>query len=185
MPSQDTKDAMFKIEEPVILTNVLPLLLMLALILGAVRVIHVFRARAMRSLATRLGSRYIGPPAPGWWNPRHPKLSPPLPVWFSLACLPSGTRQIWNVIEGQENGIAVLIFDGLIGAKGGAPLTFIACQTEQNPFGIATSPDRLIQSHGWTVLYGVWLLWFSWTMGIQRLENNVKKLRVGSATRPL
>ena len=163
------------------LTNVLPAFLMLTLTLGVVRIIHLFRARAMRTLATTWGFRYIGPLAPKWWNPRHPKLSPPLPVWFSRACLPPGTRQVWNVIEGQQNGVSVLIFDGVIGARGGAPRTFIACQTEQNPFGIVTSPDRLIQSHGWTVLHGVWFLWFSWTMGIQRLGHNVK-LRVGTAT---
>ena len=146
-------------------TNVLPLLLTLTLALGVVRIIHMFRARAMRTLATRWGLRYIGPPAPKWWNPHHPKVRPPLPVRFSLACLLSGTRQVWNVIEGQQNGVSVLIFDCVIGAKGGQPCTFIACQTEQNPFGIVTSPDRLIQSHGWTVLHGAWFLWFSWTKG--------------------
>ena len=161
------------------LTNVLPLLLILALILGVLRTIHMFRARSMRTLATAWGFRYVGPPAPKWWNPHHPKLSPPLPGWFSKACLPSGTRQVWNVIEGQQNGVSVLIFDGVIGAKGGAPRTFIACQTEQNPFGIVASPDRLIQSHGWTVLQGVYFLGFWWTMGTHRLEHNVRKLGVG------
>lgn len=163
------------------LANLLPVLLVLTMVLIGLRIIHMFRARAMRTLARTWGFQYIGPPAPKCWNPRRPKLRP-LPSWFSKACLPSGTRQVWNVIEGRQSGVSVLIFDAVIGAKGGAPRTFIACQTEQNPFGIVTSPDRLIQSHGWTILHGVWFLWFSWTMGIQRLEHNVRKLGVGSAS---
>ena len=60
----------------------------------------------------------------------------------------------------------MFIFDGVIGEyKGGAPCTVIACQTEKNPFGIVSSPYRLIQSPGWTFVHGVWFLWFSWTMG--------------------
>jgi hypothetical protein len=159
-------------------TNFLPVLVVLALILGIVRLFHMFRARALRILATKWGFRYVGPPAPKWWNPSHSKVSPPLPVGFSAVGF--SIRQVWNVIEGQQNGAAVFIFDGIIGAKGGAPCTFIACQTEQNTFGTVTSPDRLIQSHGWTVLHGVWFLWFSWTMGVQRLEHYLKKLRAGS-----
>jgi hypothetical protein len=158
-------------------------LALLTLILGMVQIIHMFRARAMRALAARLGFQYIGPSAPKWWHPSHPKISPPLPVGFSLACHPSGRRitQVWNLIEGQQNGVSVLVFDSILGwGRGSAPCTLIACQTEQNPFGIVSSPDRVIQSHGWTVVHGVWLLWFSWTMGIKRLEDYVNKLRVGS-----
>jgi hypothetical protein len=157
------------------------------LIFGVVRIIHMFRARAMRAFAARWGFQYIGPPAPKLWNPSHPKISPPLPAWFSLACHPCGRRirQVWNVIEGQQNGASVLIFDSVVGEiKGGAPCTLIACQTEQNPFGIVTSPDRVIQSDGWTVLHGVWFLQFSWTMGIKRLGDYVNKLRVGSIREP-
>ena len=159
-------------------TNFLPVLVVLATILGVIRPFHMFRARAMRTLATTWGFRYVGPPAPKWWNPSRSRISPPLPAGFSRVGF--SIRQVWNVIEGQQNGAAVFIFDGIIGAKGGAPCTFIACQTEQNTFGMVTSPDRLIQSHGWTVLYGVWFLWFSWAMRMQRVEHYVKKLRTGS-----
>ncbi len=163
-------------------------LLMLAavsLIFGALRIVHMFRARAMRALAARWGLRYIGPPAPKWWNPSHLKISPPLPGWFSQFH-PSGRRirQVWNVIEGRQNGVPVLIFDSVVGQyRGGAPCTLIACETEQNPFGTVSSPDRVIQSHGWTVLHGVWFLHFSWTMGIEGLDNHVKELGVRSALR--
>src|ERR1700680_2314218 len=151
---------------------------MLTLILSVLRIFYMFRARAMRTLAARWGFQYIGPPAPRWWwNPSHAKFSPPLPGWLSSVPSVPQIRQVWNVIEGQQNGVSVLIFDGVIGARGGAPCTFIMCQTEQNPFGITTPPDRLIQLHGWTVLHGVWFLWFSWIMGTQRLERHMKKLR--------
>lgn len=164
--------------DAVTLRNTIPTLLALSLLLCVLRVFHMFRARAMRSLAAKWGFRYIGPAAPKWWNPSQPNIGLPIPsrVFHRLPTL----RQVWNVIEGQQNGKTVLIFDGVIGARGGAPCTFIACQTEQNPFGVVTSPNRLIQSHGWTVLHGVWLLWLSWEMGIQRLEHYVKELRTGS-----
>ena len=163
-----------------ILHNLLGVLATVLLIVGVAQIIHMFRARAMRALAVRWGFQYIGPPAPRLWNPSHLHISSPLP-----ACLshfqPSGKRirQVWNVMERQQSGISILIFDSVIGEyKGGAPCTVIACQTEQNPFGTVTSPDRVIQSHGWTVLHGVWFLWLSWTMGVQRLDYYLKKLAV-------
>ncbi len=163
--------------------NLLLVFAAVALVSAVLRVIHLFRAGAMRSLAARWGLQYIGPPAPKWWNPYHAKVSPPLPHSLSYGWR---FRQVWNVIEGQQDGVSVLIFDGIIGGyKGGQPCTFIACQTEQNPFGAVTSPDRLIQSHGWAVLYGVWFLWFSWTMRIQHLERHVRKLRVSTTEQQL
>jgi hypothetical protein len=147
-------------------------------VLAVVRIVHLVRARAMRAFAARWGFRYIGPSTPPswWWNPSFKMGSPPVgtshfhPPGFAI-------RQVWNVIEGQRDGIAVLIFDIIMGSKGGQPCTLIACKTEQNPFGMVTSADRVIQSHGWTVLYGVWFLWFSWTMGIKRLDDHLGELR--------
>jgi len=168
----------------VTLLKFLPLLVALVLFLGMVRVAHVFRARAMRALADRWGFQYIGPTAPErWWlNRSHTKISPPVPAWFA-SWHPSGRRirQVWDVIEGQQNGVSVLIFDCVIGEyRGGAACTVVACQTEQNPFGIVTSPDRVTQTHGWTILHGVWFLWFSWFMGTRHLDRYMRKLRVGS-----
>jgi hypothetical protein len=147
-------------------------------VLAVMRIVHLFRGRAMRALAARWGLQYIGPSAPPswWWNPSFKTGTPPVgtshfhPPGFQIS-------QVWNVIEGQRNGIAVLIFDGIWGSKGGQPCTFIACKTEQNPFGIVTSADRVIQSHGWTVIYGVWFLWFSWTMRIKWLDDHLGELR--------
>jgi hypothetical protein len=149
------------------------------LILAAARIFHMFRAHAMRAFAAQCGFQYIGPAAPPswWWNPSHLKIGPPVPAWISHFH-PCGfrIRQVWNVIEGQRNGTMVLIFDSVIGERGGQPCTLIACKTEQNPFATVTSRYRVIQSHGWTVLHGVWLLWFSWTMGTRRIDDHVNEL---------
>lgn len=153
-----------------------------------VRIMYVFRAQAMRDFAARWGFQYIGPPAPKWWwHPSHPKISPPLPVRFPHDCHPSGKRitHVWNVIEGHHNGISVLIFDSIVGeGKGSGWCTIIASQTEQKPFGIVRSPDRVIHSGGWTVLHGVWFLHFSWFMSIRRLDKYVNRLRVDSLFQP-
>jgi hypothetical protein len=145
------------------------------LISGGMQIIHRVRARAMRAFAAKWGFCYIGPPAPKWWNPSHFEITPPLPHWTSSF---AGIRQVWNVIEGQRNGMSIFICDSVIGSKGGAPCTLIGCQSEQNPFGTVGAADRVVQSHGWTVLHGVWFLWFSWTMGIKRIDHHVNELRV-------
>jgi len=169
----------------VTLLRFLPAIAVVALAFTANEIFHVFRARAMRAFAAKWGLQYSGPAAPKRWNPsHHHKISPPLPSWFSLACHPSGRQitQVWNVIEGHQNGMSVLIFDSILGAgRGDAPCTVIACESEQNPFGIVTSPDRIIQSGGWTAVHGVWFLWFSWTMGIGRIDSYVKTLSVGAS----
>ncbi len=161
----------------VTLSNFVTILAGVALLCGVTKIFYLFRARAMNALASRWGLRYAGPAGPKWWKRSHrPEIGPSLPGWFLGACHPSGRRiaQIWNVIEGNQNGVPLLIFDSILGeGRGSAYCTVIACQTEQNPFGMVARPDRLIQTHGWTILHGVWFLWFSWTMGIPRIERYV------------
>jgi hypothetical protein len=159
------------------LQNLLSLLFMLSLILGAVRIFHWFRGRAMRALAAKWGFQYIGPSAPPswWWNPPFKSSSPAVGTFHSHPPV-SGIRQIWNVIEGQRNGIAVLIFDGIWGSKGGQPCTYIACKAEEDPFAADTLREHVVQSHGWTVLSGVRLLWFSWIMRVRRIDYHVNGL---------
>lgn len=74
------------------------------LIAGVFRIVHLIRAHAMRTFATRLGSEHIGPGAPpNWlWNPSHFHTPSPLPSWISHLG-PSGQRirQVWNVIKGK------------------------------------------------------------------------------------
>lgn len=162
------------------LLKFLPVLAGLALIVGVLRVFYVFRSRAMRDLAARWGFQYVGPPAPNWRSPIHPTICHPVPGWFSEVYI-SGRqiRQVFNVIEGQQSGVSILIFDSVVGRRGGTACTLMACQTEGSPFGMVISPDRVIHSRGWTILHGIWFLYlFSWTMGIRRLDSHLKKLQI-------
>lgn len=155
--------------------TLLYLVLLVVAILGAVRIMHFIRARAMRQLASKWGFRYIGPTAPPqwWWNTSRPKIPAPLPGRFSHL----GVSQAWNIIEGENNGTPVFVFDGISVGFRSQPRTYIACQTDQSPFPLTTSAERLIQIHGWSVLHGVWFLWFSWFMGIGRLNRHLSYLR--------
>jgi hypothetical protein len=150
-----------------------------AVILCTLRIFYMFRARAMRALAARWDLRYLGPPTPPqWWvRPSDHKIGPPLPGWLSQF-YPSGRQlmQAWNVIEGRQNGLSFLIFDGLVGNMRSGPCTLIACHTEQNPFATLRGRDHVVQSHGWTILHGAHF--FCWTMGTKRLDQYVKELRV-------
>lgn len=156
-------------------SNAASFLAIVALILVAVRIMHLFRARAMRRFASRWGLRYIGPTAPlQWWlNTSRPRIPSPLPGWISHL----GISQAWNIIEGENNSTSVFIFDGVVGTVRSQPFTYIACHTKQSPFGMSTSVEPVIQIHGWTVLHGVWFLWFSWFMGIRRLDRHLSNLR--------
>jgi hypothetical protein len=140
-------------------------------ILGAVRIMYFFRARAMRRLAARRGYRYVGPTTPPqwWFNPSRPIIPAPLPGRFSQL----GVSQAWNIIEGKDNGTPLFIFDGLSMGFRSQPRTYIACQTEESPFPMTTSVEPVVQIRGWTVLHGVWFLWFSWLMGIGRLDRHL------------
>jgi hypothetical protein len=150
------------------------LVLMVAAILGALRIMYFFRARAMRRLASKFGFRYIGPTAPPqwWFNTSDSKIPAPLPGRFSSL----GISQAWNIIEGQNKGTPVFVFDGISVGFRTQPRTYIACETGQSPFPITTSAEPVIQIRGWTVLNGVWFLWFSWLMGMGRLDRHLRYL---------
>jgi|KBSMisStaDraftv2_1062788.scaffolds.fasta_scaffold77569_2 hypothetical protein len=100
-----------------------------------------------------------------------PTIRAPLP-----SRLGSGIAQAWNIIEGEYSGRRLFIFDGLSGGYSSQPRTQIACETEQNPFPLTTSIETVSQIRGWTVLDGVWFLWFSWLMSIKRLERHLRYL---------
>jgi hypothetical protein len=179
----------------VILLKFLPALAAVALIVGLVRISLLFRARAMRTFAARWGLQYIGPAAFTWrfaWGRRWltlRKIKPPVPLPFSLAWWPANEiRQVWNVIEGQQSGMPVMIFDSFIEGYHDVYRTFFACKTEQNPFEIDKLRDRVAHSHGWTILYRVPFLllvpWATSSMSIKRLEYHVGKLRTGSISEP-
>ena len=170
------------------------LALIFGLIVGLVRISLLFRARAMRAFAARWGLQYIGPSAFTWgfawgrsWLTLR-KIKPPVPIPFSLAWWPGNEiRQVWNVIEGQESGVSVVIFDSFIEGYKDVYRTFLACKTEQNPFEIDKWRDNVVHSHGWTILYQVpfplLAPWATWSMSIHRLDDHLNTLRVGSGMR--
>jgi hypothetical protein len=132
----------------------------------------------MLALAARLDFQYIGPPAPArWLNPPAGRTGPRLPSWVVNAN-PCGfaVRQVWNVMEGQRNGMPILVFDAIYGSKGGQPFTAIVCQTERNPFQGVSTGDHVYQAHRWAVLRGVEILGFSWTMRVKRIGNHISNL---------
>ncbi len=149
--------------------------LVVAAILGALRIWYFFRARAMRRLAARWGFRYLGPTAPPqwWFSTSSHKIPAPLPGWFYQL----GISQAWNIIEGKNNGTSVFIFDGLSDGFRSRPYTFIACRTEQDPFPITTSIEPVIPIRGWTVLRGLRFFAFSWVMGIRRIDRHLRYMQ--------
>jgi hypothetical protein len=179
----------------VILLKFLPAIAAVALVVGVVRISLLFRAHAMRAFAARWGFQYIGPSAFMWrfawghsWLTLR-KIKPPVPLPFSLAWWPGNEiRQVWNVIEGQQSGVPVVIFDSFIEGYHDVYRTFLVCKTEQNPFEIDKFRDRVVHSHGWTILYQVPFLllvpWATSSMSIKRLEDDLDKLRIGSISEP-
>ncbi len=166
-------------------------LVVVAVLSGFLKGILFVRAKRMRALAAKWGFRYIGPTTLRFsrvWFSFSNEVSPPLPASFPLRSYPmNDIRQVWNVIEGQRNGLSILIFDSFVrGGKAGWYCTFIACQTHQNHFRTDSCRDCITQTDGWTIFTRSQVLQtpWPWTMGIQRLDDYVHKLQVGSACEP-
>jgi hypothetical protein len=159
----------------IIYVFLLKLLLVLAAMLGAVRISCFLRARAMRRFAAKWSLQYLGPSVPRqwWWDTSRLETGPPVPPWVSRF----GITRVWNIIEGKKDGKRIIIFDSLVGSFKSQWRTFIMCQTSQNPFETGTSADRVVQTRGWTLLSSIWLLWFSWPMGIGRLDRHLRQFR--------
>ena len=155
-------------------SGILKLVLIVVAILGAVRLMHFFRARAMRRLALKWGLRYFGPTAPPkwWFNTSRAIIPHPLPGWVSRL----GVSQAWNIIEGKNHGVSLFVFDGISEGARTHPCTYIACQTEESPFPMTTSVESVKQIHGWSVLHGLCFLGFYWFMGVGRLSRHLDYL---------
>jgi hypothetical protein len=128
----------------VMLLKIFYALAMVAVVIGTLRAFYMFRAGAMRALATKWGLQYLGPPAPTSRNPFQLDPTTRVPAWISHF-KPSGWHisAVWNVMEGKRNGVTIHIFDCVLGEnRNSHPCTLIACQTEQDPFGVVTWPDR-------------------------------------------
>jgi hypothetical protein len=174
-----------------VVVKLFPAVAAVGFVVGTVRISLLYRARAMRLLASRWGLQYIGPSAFRW---RYSlgghflsltKIEPAFPIPFSLGWWPGNeSRQVWNVIEGQPRGVSVLIFDSFIGEGRGMYRTFMACMTEKNAFTIDSRRDKVIHSHGWTIVYRtpfpLEIPWATWSIGVAQIEGHLSKLLVGS-----
>jgi hypothetical protein len=178
------------------LLKYLEVLAVLALVFGVSEAITVFRARAMRALAVRRGLRYVGPPSIAGWGFR--KITPLVPIPFSLVRWPN-IRVVFNAIEGEQDGVPVLIFDCVIGRGVGHRAyfyrTLFACKTEHNFYETDTSPghliqsrgwiaERVVQSNGWSIVYQPLRLMVIplrvGSMSIREIEDHLNELRAGS-----
>ncbi len=141
-----------------------------AIAFGSLQIFHQLRARRMRALAAKWGFQYVGPPPPKlWWGRTRPSPRPPISTGLRIT-------RFWNVIEGKKGGLTVLIFDVILGGgRGSQPYTLIAFRTEGISFETSTSNIRVLRKQGWTVLYGVWFLWFCWTTSVKRLDRLISQ----------
>ena len=87
------------------------ILIGVALVVGLFQILQSFRVKAMRALASKRGFEYTGRS---------------LPTSFSMTCYPFNSNpSVWNVIEGQQNGVSILIFDSVVGRGRSRYRTFI------------------------------------------------------------
>ena len=126
---------------------------------------RVFRDKSMRLLAERLGFQYT---------------DRSLPPSFPAAIEPFDKVKLkWNVLCGQQNGIELVVFDGIFGGGRGVYRTYIAAHTANDPFTNGKSvPDKVFQSGGWFALFG-WqkaLNFVPWSLSVGRIEEYVKSL---------
>jgi hypothetical protein len=160
-----------------VLVRFVPALLVLTAIFGGIKLLYWFRATAMRALALRMGFQYTKGDPPLWFVPKDYR---PIPTSFRLRGSPVNMiSRTWNVIEGEKNGISILILDSILdlGVKKGSYCTFIATRTDQNPFGGKDPQEKIAHSNGWTALYRL-RLWqiIPWTMSVQRVEEHLNSL---------
>ncbi len=135
----------------------------LAAVILPAGVLYWVRRRAMRALAWRQGLRYVGRP---------------LPKSFSLRGYPlSQIRWARNVIQGEINGIPILIFDGVAGTGKGAPCcTVVAFVTGAGSFPPVNPPERMTRQRAWTAVYRFRYLQMAWALSIARIEELLDSL---------
>jgi hypothetical protein len=147
----------------------LPPLIMLALILAPIGVLYYVRARAMRAFALRRGFSYVGRP---------------LPKSFYLRGVQIGWPR--NVIQGEQDGIPILIFDCYAGKGKGAPYcTIVAAQTNGiNAFPEVFPPERITTQRKWTTVYRTrYPLFIPWALDIERIEEILNIMAVNQPSR--
>lgn len=156
----------------VIADNNLLILLVIPLIFFGFSVSLMLRARTMRALAASSGLQYVGPQVPRWFG--LVRIKPRLAIprnWYPA----NEIWQAWNVIEGERGGVRVLIFDGMLYNMVSTFCTFVACQTESNPFEKDEPGERILKSRDWRILYSTTTL-IPWAMSTAHLERHLNEL---------
>lgn len=153
-----------------------PSLLLLAAIFVGIELLYRSRASAMRALALKWGFRYSK------GEPRRfylPKKHRPEPTSFRLHRYPVNTmNRTWNLIEGERNGLTILILDSTLsmGGRSGRYSTFIAVRSNMNPFENEAPDEKIVHSNEWTALYRLRFWQIPWTLSTERIEEHLETL---------
>ncbi len=135
-------------------------MVLVAMIVAFAKAALVFRARSMRSLAIKRKFRYV---------------ADQLPASFCMTSYPAkNIRRAWNVIEGEQNGISVVIFDSVVGDVKGTYCTFVAFQCSGSSFAPLQKGEQSIQDSNWTAMYRLRFWQIPWTLSVDRIEAYLK-----------
>ncbi len=152
----------------------LPAVLIVATVLVGIDILYRHRAAAMRSLALKYGLDFAA--GPRWYDLR---TRIPAPESFRLRGYPVDTlHKTWNLVEGNRNGLHVLILDSILGMGGtrGRYCTFIAVQTSHDPFKARGPNEKIAHSNGWVAVYRLKFWQIPWTLSIERIEAHLREL---------
>ncbi len=114
-----------------------------------------------------------------------PKNHSPKPASFRLHGYPVDTlNRTWNLIEGEKNGLKILILDSTLsmGGRNGRYSTFIAVRTDTNPFSNEAPEEKIVNSNGWIALYRLRFWQIPWTLSIRRIEEHLETLKSQNTT---
>jgi hypothetical protein len=156
------------------------LLFLFVLIFVGIKYLYRSRATAMRALAARWSFQYSDGDPRMWSAGRID--SPSLIVLkmrtaFEMRCQPANViSRVWNVIDGERNGIRVLIFDSTVFEGKGRYRTFVATLTSENLFESDSSREKIAQCSGWTAAYRIRFIQIPWTLTITRIEELLNNL---------
>ena len=144
------------------LLAILPVAALLALAYGTFRTLRFFRDRDMKALAAKWGFTYK---------------SRALPESFQMHCYPANCiMTAWNVIEGQQNGVRILIFDSTMGEVKGVYCTFVATTGPKSVFMAEVAGEKVVEASGWSAVYRKRFLQIPWTLSVSRIEHRLNEV---------
>ena len=137
--------------------------------------LYRYRASAMRALAAGWNLQYSDGDPRIWRAGRIETVGHP--TGFKMRCYPANEiGRMWNVIDGERNGMRVLIFDSTIGEGKGNYCTFVAVQSGEKLFKSDGSRQRIVQCSGWTAAYQLSFTQVPWTMSVYEIEQLLSSL---------